>query len=926
MAGASTISYLKAERSRDEFIQELLRGASPKEACETLGIKPTTYRQWRQRDPFFAAEIDSIRSGARKFKEEAPSWDSFAEFRKLFFGHETPPHQALMINAWEQTKPGDVTLTLIFPSSGKTTLAEDYFCYRLATDPDYRIMVGCEAQQLAQKILTRVKQRMEESGPFPKFVEQFGPFIPQNMDGRASRQVWSANAFNVYKRQAYDERDFSMAGIGFGSNIVGTRTDHLHCDDLQSTKTISQTEKMFDTFRQDWLSRPGESGITTINGTRVADGDLYEKLEDEYGGEDFFHIVRLPAIVRNHVTGEDEPLWPYDPNAKHAVKGWTMEMLDRQRKKVGEDAWARNWMQKPRAAGLGTFTVDIIDRCLNPERGIDDPLPESGPIYIGLDPALGGINCLTAWQITSKKLYLVAIQEDSGFGRNEQIMDALERMVLRMQALGGNVTDVVIETMNFQRGLARDERLQEMSVRHGFSIREHLSGANKYDPNIGVPSMSSTFIKKEIDLPWKADERTREQVGQFREQLLRWKPGIKGNVLRQDMVMSCLDVDTPLWTTDGWKTMGSVEVGDRVATAEGTTATVLSKSPRRRAPVWLVSLGDGSSLRADDGHRWWIEPQANSGRRLAPRWMTTLEMAEAIKDGTFRRLSIRRPDPIDVPDVDLPVDPYLLGVWLGDGDARQGTIVQHISDIPELRSIIEAAGYETTPHKGDKSFGVLNIRGHLASLGLLANKHVPDIYLKGSSDQRLALLQGLMDTDGTVIPGAPRPGRCTFGNSNKSLVDAVNFLALSLGFRTRVYHSPATISKTPSSDASEIQEFWRVVFNADASTPCPFRLSRKAARCGRKLSRRTSWITVTEVVPDGEAEVQCILIDHPSHVFLAGERLVPTGNCWFVWILWMSRRRHHLAAGTSFKSQGLPWSPTQSGLLLPAGASPFYGR
>jgi hypothetical protein len=239
MQGLAKQNYLEAERRREEFLTEIRGGLSPKEACELLGITPATYRAWRSRDSFFAAEVDSIRTGARQFKEEAPTWENFAEFRKLFFGHETPPHQAFMINAWEKTKPGDVTLTLIFPSSGKTTLAEDYFCYRLATDPDYRIMVGCEAQQLAQKILTRVKQRMEENGPFPKYTQQFGPFVPQNMDGRASRQVWSANAFNVYKRKAYDERDFSMAGIGFGSNIVGTRTDHLHCDDLQSTKTIA---------------------------------------------------------------------------------------------------------------------------------------------------------------------------------------------------------------------------------------------------------------------------------------------------------------------------------------------------------------------------------------------------------------------------------------------------------------------------------------------------------------------------------------------------------------------------------------------------------------------------------------------------------------------------------------------------------------
>lgn len=538
MQGLAKQNYLEAERRREEFLTEIRGGLSPKEACELLGITPATYRAWRSRDSFFAAEVDSIRTGARQFKEEAPTWENFAEFRKLFFGHETPFHQAMIVNALEQTAPGDITMVLVPPEHGKTTLFEDYASMKLATDPEYRITVGCEAQGLSRRILGRIKNRMEENGPFKKYVQQFGPFVPQNMDGNASRQTWSQDYFNVYKRRGFDERDYNMVGIGFGSNIAGSRTDHLHCDDLQSLKTIAQTEKMVETFRQDWLSRPGETGITTINGTRVADGDIYEKLEEHFSGEDFFRVVRLPAIVKDHTTGEERPLWPRDPDSPHKQKGYTMEMLDRLRKKVGEDAWSRNYMQKPRAAGLGTFTVDILDRCLNPDRGIDDPLPDNGPIYIGLDPALGGINCLTAWQVSSKKLYLVAIQEDRGLARNEQIMDGLESMVLRMQGLGGNVTDVVIEAMNFQRGLARDERLQEMAVRYGFSLREHLTGVNKYDPDIGVPSMTSTFIKKEIDMPWKADERTRELVGEFREQHLRWKPGVKGNVLRQDMVMS----------------------------------------------------------------------------------------------------------------------------------------------------------------------------------------------------------------------------------------------------------------------------------------------------------------------------------------------------------------------------------------------------
>lgn len=529
--------YLEGERRRDYFLKLLLSGKGVYEAIGIMGMNRSTYQKWRARNPEFAEEVDSIKSGARQFKDgTADTWEGFAEFRHLFFKHKTPPHQQAIVHALESAQPGDIRLILVPPEHGKTTLFEDYACYKLGTRNEYRITVGTEAQKLARRIVGRVKNRMEPDGPFPRFVEQFGPFVPQKLEGRATRQMWAADYFNVHGRQHGDERDYSMVGIGFSSNIAGSRTDHLHGDDLQSLKTLSQTEKMIEVFRQDWLSRPGETGITTVNGTRVGDGDIYEAMMEIWDGNPLFKVVRLPAIITDPVTGEKRPLWEYDPETK---SGYTLAMLERIRDKVGEDAWARNYMQQPRSKGLGTFTADIIDRCMNHERILGSELPVPGaPIYIGLDPALGGINCLMAVQITASKLYILDIVEDQNLARNEQIMDRIEAMVVHLQARGGVVTDLVIEAMNFQRGLARDERLREMSERYGFGLREHLTGVNKYDSDIGVPSMVSTFLKREIDIANGDDARTRDIAETFKQQLLRWRPGIKGNILRQDQVMA----------------------------------------------------------------------------------------------------------------------------------------------------------------------------------------------------------------------------------------------------------------------------------------------------------------------------------------------------------------------------------------------------
>jgi len=216
-----------------------------------------------------------------------------------------------------------------------------------------------------------------------------------------------------------------------------------------------------------------------------------------------------------------------------------MEMLDRIKRKVGPDAWSRSYMQDPRSSGLGTFNADIVDRCFNPERPFfHDRLPGTGPIYIGLDPALGGVNCLMAWQMQNDKMWLVDMQEDVNLSRNEDIMDRLEMMILRLMARGGRITDVVVETMNFQRGLARDQRFMELGEKYGFAKREHLTNNNKYDSDIGVASMVTSFIMRQVDIPYAADERTRDVADNFKHQLLRWRPGIKGNILRQDQVMA----------------------------------------------------------------------------------------------------------------------------------------------------------------------------------------------------------------------------------------------------------------------------------------------------------------------------------------------------------------------------------------------------
>ena len=516
----------KGESTRALFMEGLREHGKIEAACRIAGVTRSAYDKWRQRIPDFAERADAVRHEALQ-RGDNP-WDgSFASFRGQFFDHMSPWFHIQAIDAYENTLPGNLTVILWPPEHGKTTLAEDYFCYKLATNPEFRITVGSEGQDMARKILSRIRSRMEPLGPYPRYVAKFGPFVPQNQSGRKTAQSWGADYFDVFKKQRFDERDYSMVGLGWRSKIAGTRTDHLHIDDIQSRVSLNLTEQMFEVFRQDWLTRPGENGRTTINGTRVGEDDFYQRVMEEID-TDLLQVIKFPAIITNK-QGEPEPLWP---------EMFSMEKLDRIRRKVGEEAWSRNYMQEPSSSMSATFTDDSIQKCLNPLRSVNHEPPKNCSIYIGLDPALGSNNCVVAATPHEGKLKILFVREDTGLTRNEQILGVVEDAVLQCMRNGASVSDVVIEAMVFQKGLSRDERLIEMTNRYGFRVREHLTGVNKYDETIGVPSMALSFMRGEIDIPYADDKSTRHMVDQLIRQLKAWRPLKRGTRLRQDQVMA----------------------------------------------------------------------------------------------------------------------------------------------------------------------------------------------------------------------------------------------------------------------------------------------------------------------------------------------------------------------------------------------------
>lgn len=360
-----------------------------------------------------------------------------------------------------------------------------------------------------------------------------------------------------------------------------------------------------------------------------------------------------------------------------------------------------------------------------------------------------------------------------------------------------------------------------------------------------------------------------------------------------------LAIETPIPTSSGWSTMKDLRLGDTVFDENGQPCRVLFKSPVfEDHDCYLIRFCDGSEIVADAGHRWLVESDVSlehliaerSGRTGRPKpgeqvnrvgVIDTEEMSKALTTSRGRNaLAIRNTRPLQTDALDLPVPPYTFGLWLGDGHMVSPRITQHRSDV-ETAQFIEAEGikvkvcYPDSRYPNNATY-FLDCEGSrndpspwarvMRDMGVLSNKHIPTAYLRASVSQRLELLRGLMDSDGTVTAD----GRAEFNNTNERLASGVFELVVSLGMKaTFRYRAPIRTGYLPQ---------YRINFKAVPEMN-PFHLPRKSQRVKPldkpSITNRRRVISVDRVP---SIPVQCIQVDSQSNLFLAGRQMIPTHN------------------------------------------------
>jgi predicted phage terminase large subunit-like protein len=327
--------------------------------------------------------------------------------------------------------------------------------------------------------------------------------------------------------------------------------------------------------------------------------------------------------------------------------------------------------------------------------------------------------------------------------------------------------------------------------------------------------------------------------------------------------------DTPILTANrGWTIHGELRVGDRVYSPDGVPVAVIALSPRYSdSECYRLTFSDGASIVCGAGHLWRIRQKhkrrvSGTDQRYVS-WSEHIVPTHALNGGE----NVGVAHAIVGEAQQLPLDPYVLGAWLGDGTRGSPHITSSYDDAPEMAELLAARGVKVSrvdrPHCVTLRLGtgVRHKRGSsdvvraLRELGILRAKAIPAQYLRASVHQRMQLLRGLMDTDGHC----DARGTATFVNTNRSLVDGVYELATGLGLRPR---------------RRDYGTFWQVSMQAHQDRN-PFAIKRKAERALAHSSYRDSrWIKAAERV--SSVPTRCIQVE--GGMYLAGRELVPTHN------------------------------------------------
>ena len=352
-------------------------------------------------------------------------------------------------------------------------------------------------------------------------------------------------------------------------------------------------------------------------------------------------------------------------------------------------------------------------------------------------------------------------------------------------------------------------------------------------------------------------------------------------------------VMTPVLTPEGFRPIGDLEVGDLICGSDGLPTAVLGVYPQGRREVYRVTTQDGASTTACGEHLWFVRTRHDQAAGAGGRVMKTKDMIGKVRQAHYRNFELPLVAPVQFPPVEVLMDPYALGLLLGDGCITTATTPEFTTMDVELAQALESALPETTLRYKPPCGYVLTRRGGGRGGVIVANpvtavlrayeldgtksatKFVPPEYLLNSTSVRLAVLQGLLDTDGGPVTQPGRTCRIQYTTCSEQLRDDVLWLVRSLGgvayARTR-----QADGRRPGFANGRPVPYRHDAHVLDIRLPAgldPFRLARKKSLYdGYGGGRPMRFIDSIE--PAGEAECVCISVAAEDSLYVTEDFLI----------------------------------------------------
>ncbi|GAA3972577.1 hypothetical protein GCM10022384_24210 [Streptomyces marokkonensis] len=352
-------------------------------------------------------------------------------------------------------------------------------------------------------------------------------------------------------------------------------------------------------------------------------------------------------------------------------------------------------------------------------------------------------------------------------------------------------------------------------------------------------------------------------------------------------------VFTNVLTPDGWRPIGDLEVGDLVIGSNGEPTPVLGVYPQGERDIYRVTAQDGSWTLCCGEHLWTVRTASDKRRNKPWRVLETQEMIGNLRAAHARRYELPLlTAPVQLPEHEVPMAPYALGLLLGDGCLTGSTTPSFATEDPELvRALEESLPGVTARHRGGLDYALNRIKapgdvitlenpvtGILRELDLLRthSKFVPDDYLNNSAEIRLAVLQGLLDSDGGPVTQADRTCRIQYTTTSILLRDDVISLVRSLGGVAYTRRRPAEGRKPGLAKGREVAHRYDA-HTIDIRLPEgiePFRLARKrdtyhAAGGGGRPMR-----FIDSIEPAGREETVCIQVAAEDSLYVTQDYLL----------------------------------------------------